>query len=65
MSTLETGHTKPLLDTVSAASGTPEVEQPWSELGLKPDEYQRIRDILGRRPTEEEPIPAETILVAE
>ncbi|WP_414695852.1 phosphoribosylformylglycinamidine synthase subunit PurL [Oryzihumus sp.] len=51
---METGHTKPLLDTVSTASGTPEVEQPWAELGLKPDEYQRIRDILGRRPTSSE-----------
>ncbi|TDW81251.1 phosphoribosylformylglycinamidine synthase subunit PurL [Kribbella sp. VKM Ac-2566] len=38
-------------DTVSNATSTPEVEQPWAELGLKPDEYQRIRDILGRRPT--------------
>ncbi|HWD80511.1 MAG TPA: phosphoribosylformylglycinamidine synthase subunit PurL [Kribbella sp.] len=38
-------------DTVSNATDTPEVEQPWAELGLKPDEYQRIRDILGRRPT--------------
>ncbi|GAA1147292.1 phosphoribosylformylglycinamidine synthase subunit PurL [Kribbella jejuensis] len=38
-------------DTVSNASNTPEAEQPWAELGLKPDEYQRIRDILGRRPT--------------
>ena len=38
-------------DTVSNASNTPDVEQPWAELGLKPDEYQRIRDILGRRPT--------------
>jgi len=36
---------------VSNASNTPDVEQPWAELGLKPDEYQRIRDILGRRPT--------------
>ena len=25
--------------------------QPWAELGLKEDEYQRIREILGRRPT--------------
>ncbi len=39
------------LDTVARAAGTPEDEQPWAELGLKPDEYQRIRDILGRRPT--------------
>ncbi|WP_432883635.1 phosphoribosylformylglycinamidine synthase subunit PurL [Kribbella sp. CA-245084] len=38
-------------DTVSNATNTPEVEQPWAELGLKPDEYQRIRDILDRRPT--------------
>ncbi|MEV6890949.1 phosphoribosylformylglycinamidine synthase subunit PurL [Kribbella sp. NPDC051137] len=38
-------------DTVSNANSTPDVEQPWAELGLKPDEYQRIRDILGRRPT--------------
>ncbi|MGZ4719022.1 phosphoribosylformylglycinamidine synthase subunit PurL [Oryzihumus sp.] len=51
---METSHSKPALDTVSAASGTPEVEQPWAELGLKPDEYQRIRDILGRRPTSSE-----------
>ncbi|MFC0627136.1 phosphoribosylformylglycinamidine synthase subunit PurL [Kribbella deserti] len=38
-------------DTVSNATSTPDVEQPWAELGLKPDEYQRIRDILDRRPT--------------
>ena len=38
-------------DSVSNAESTPDVEQPWSELGLRPDEYQRIRDILGRRPT--------------
>ncbi|MFI5729938.1 phosphoribosylformylglycinamidine synthase subunit PurL [Kribbella sp. NPDC051587] len=38
-------------DTVTNAESTPEVEQPWAELGLKPDEYERIRDILGRRPT--------------
>jgi len=25
--------------------------QPWRELGLKEDEYRRIREILGRRPT--------------
>jgi phosphoribosylformylglycinamidine synthase len=36
---------------VSNASSTSDVEQPWAELGLKPDEYQRIRDILDRRPT--------------
>lgn len=38
-------------DTVEQAAATPDAEQPWAELGLKADEYQRIRDILGRRPT--------------
>ncbi|HKG51223.1 MAG TPA: phosphoribosylformylglycinamidine synthase subunit PurL [Actinomycetales bacterium] len=42
------------VDTVEAAAKTPDVEQPWAALGLKPDEYQRIRDILGRRPTSSE-----------
>ncbi|NEA73262.1 phosphoribosylformylglycinamidine synthase subunit PurL [Streptomyces sp. SID13588] len=39
------------LDTVTNAEKTPEADQPWAELGLKPDEYARIREILGRRPT--------------
>jgi phosphoribosylformylglycinamidine synthase len=39
------------LDTVKHAAGTPEVELPWKELGLKQDEYARVREILGRRPT--------------
>ncbi len=39
------------LDTVKAAETTPEVEQPFADLGLKADEYARIREILGRRPT--------------
>jgi phosphoribosylformylglycinamidine synthase subunit PurL len=38
-------------DTVEAAVRTPEVQQPYKELGLTADEYQKIRDILGRRPT--------------
>ena len=42
------------LDTVESASRTPEVSQPWRELGLKEDEYLRIREILGRRPTSSE-----------
>ena len=42
---------KPQLDTVEHASSTPDVEQPWAELGLKPDEYANIREIIGRRPT--------------
>jgi phosphoribosylformylglycinamidine synthase II len=40
-----------VIDTTKHAEQTPEVEQPWAELGLKADEYQRIRGILGRRPT--------------
>ena len=42
------------LDTVAIAGTTPEHIQPFSELGLKPDEYQRIREILGRRPSSSE-----------
>jgi phosphoribosylformylglycinamidine synthase II len=38
-------------DTVEAAAATPEVQQPYKELGLTDEEYQRVRDILGRRPT--------------
>jgi len=41
-------------DTVEHAAATPDAEQPFAELGLKPDEYGRIRDILGRRPTNAE-----------
>lgn len=40
-----------VLDTVNNAKQTPDAAQPWAELGLKEDEYQRIRDLLGRRPT--------------
>jgi len=42
------------LDTVEFASRTPEVDQPFKELGLKKDEYERIRQILNRRPTSSE-----------
>ncbi len=42
------------LDTVAAASEDPGREQPWADLGLKADEYQAIREILGRRPTSSE-----------
>jgi phosphoribosylformylglycinamidine synthase len=42
------------MDSVSHAAQTPDHPQPYAELGLKPDEYQRIRDILGRRPTSSE-----------
>ncbi|NSC22935.1 phosphoribosylformylglycinamidine synthase subunit PurL [Streptomyces albus subsp. chlorinus] len=39
------------LDTVKHAEQTPDTDLPWAELGLKEDEYARIRQILGRRPT--------------
>jgi phosphoribosylformylglycinamidine synthase II len=42
------------LDTVALAFAMPDEEQPFAELGLKPDEYQRIREILGRRPSSSE-----------
>lgn len=38
-------------DTVENAIATPEKEQPYAALGLKPNEYEKIREILGRRPT--------------
>ncbi len=44
----------PPVDTVDHAAATPDQPQPYRELGLKDDEYQRIRDILGRRPTDAE-----------
>ena len=42
------------LDTVAVATANPETTQPFAELGLKPDEYARIKEILGRRPTSSE-----------
>jgi len=42
------------LDTVAKAQSTPDAPQPFAELGLKPDEYASIREILGRRPTSSE-----------
>ena len=47
-------HTRELPDTVENAAATPGQDMPWKELGLKEDEYQRICDILGRRPTNAE-----------
>src|SRR6188508_1242567 len=43
-----------MVDTVEHATATPDQPQPFRELGLKDDEYQRIREILGRRPTDAE-----------
>ncbi|GAA1049332.1 phosphoribosylformylglycinamidine synthase subunit PurL [Arthrobacter russicus] len=39
------------IDTVANAASTPETELPWAELGLKDNEFARINEILGRRPT--------------
>jgi phosphoribosylformylglycinamidine synthase len=41
-------------DTVTRAAGSPDQPQPFAELGLTEPEYQRIRDLLGRRPTDAE-----------
>ncbi|HEY0168488.1 MAG TPA: phosphoribosylformylglycinamidine synthase subunit PurL [Jatrophihabitans sp.] len=42
------------LDTVQVAEGSAEQVQPYAELGLAKDEYARIKEILGRRPTSSE-----------
>jgi phosphoribosylformylglycinamidine synthase len=42
------------VDSVEHAAATPDIPQPYRELGLKDDEYTRIREILGRRPTDAE-----------
>ncbi|MCX8530078.1 MAG: hypothetical protein ORN27_08450, partial [Rhodoluna sp.] len=39
------------IDTTKEAKATPDKHQPWKELGLKEDEYNEIKTILGRRPT--------------
>ncbi|MCC3296107.1 phosphoribosylformylglycinamidine synthase subunit PurL [Arthrobacter sp. zg-Y411] len=39
------------IDTVEHAAATPDAELPWAELGLKEDEFRRVVEILGRRPT--------------
>ncbi len=41
-------------DTIEDAARTSDREMPWAELGLKADEYQAIKDLLGRRPTNAE-----------
>src|SRR3954469_8866534 len=47
----ETSLQAPVVDTVERAAATPDREQPYAALGLKDDEYAKIREILGRRPT--------------
>ena len=38
-------------DTIEIAGQTPGQQQPHKELGLTDDEYAKVREILGRRPT--------------
>jgi phosphoribosylformylglycinamidine synthase len=40
------------LDTVAHAAATADRQQPYAELGLTGEEYQRIRHLLGRRPSD-------------
>ncbi len=49
--TAATAPASPVVDSVDNARATPEKEQPYAALGLKPDEYEQIKQILGRRPT--------------
>jgi phosphoribosylformylglycinamidine synthase len=43
-----------IIDTVKQAKKEQTREQPWAALGLKEDEYESIKEILGRRPTSSE-----------
>ncbi|AZA12810.1 phosphoribosylformylglycinamidine synthase subunit PurL [Corynebacterium choanae] len=47
-------HTSHFQDTVADATANPDQSQPYASLGLKDDEYARIKEILGRRPTDAE-----------
>ncbi|MFF0869306.1 phosphoribosylformylglycinamidine synthase subunit PurL [Nonomuraea sp. NPDC003560] len=38
-------------DNVKRAAETPDEPMPFAELGMKQDEYDRVKQILGRRPT--------------
>ena len=51
MSADETNLGTSSVDTVARAQQTADQEMPYGELGLKEDEYARIVDVLGRRPT--------------
>ncbi|HEX4727729.1 MAG TPA: hypothetical protein VH298_08015, partial [Jatrophihabitans sp.] len=48
------GQRRAAVDTTEAAEASPERPQPFKELGLAEDEYLRIKEILGRRPTSSE-----------
>ncbi|MCW2945077.1 MAG: phosphoribosylformylglycinamidine synthase [Actinoallomurus sp.] len=42
------------VDSVARAAETPERDLPYAELGMNDEEFARVRDILGRRPTSAE-----------
>ncbi|PKK16159.1 MAG: phosphoribosylformylglycinamidine synthase II [Thermomonospora sp. CIF 1] len=42
---------EPPVDSVAVAERTPDQRQPYAELGMTEEEYRRVRQILGRRPT--------------
>ncbi len=42
------------LAAAAVAANEPDTGQPYADLGLRPEEYERVRDILGRRPTDTE-----------
>jgi phosphoribosylformylglycinamidine synthase len=42
------------IDTVARAAETPDVKLPYAELGMNDDEFDRVYNILGRRPTSAE-----------
>ena len=43
-----------MIDTVGNARATPDQAMPYAELGLKDEEYARIVEVVGRRPTQSE-----------
>ncbi|MCW2524270.1 MAG: purL, partial [Frankiales bacterium] len=45
---------RPQVDNVQAAGKDPDAAQPFRQLGLADNEYARIKEILGRRPTSSE-----------
>ena len=51
---VEAENPRELPDTTEDAAATPTKDMPWKELGLKEDEYAKICEILGRRPTNAE-----------
>ncbi|KQO10532.1 phosphoribosylglycinamide synthetase [Agreia sp. Leaf244] len=48
---MHTATARAAADTVQNAIDTPDREQPYAALGMKADEYAKVREILGRRPT--------------